>query len=86
MYDTARNNAIEMIPRVERFLDDCIISVLVKKVYFGHIKNEVHILIDRGPVMTPNPCYNRIPAGVKVQVHFGAHGLYYLAICSYRVL
>ena len=86
MYDTARNNAIEMIPRVERFLDDCIVRVLIKKVYFGHVEDQVHILIDRGPVMAPDPCYNRIPAGIKMQVDFGAHGLYYLAIRSYRIL
>ena len=86
MYDTARNNAIEMIPRVERFLDDCIVGVLVKKVYFGHIKNQIHILIDRGPVMASDPCYNRIPAGIKMQIHFGAHGLYQLAIRPYRIL
>jgi len=74
IYDRHRNNTIEKIPRIERSrmgviwpyftLNDCIVSILIKKVDLGHIEYKVHILINCWPVVASDLGDKRIFTGI----------------------
>src|SRR3989338_8208480 len=48
----------------------------VKKMHPAHIKNQVHIGIDLGPVVAAHPGDEGILSRIKIYIYFGAHRLH----------
>src|SRR5512142_2279316 len=52
----------------------------------GHVKDQVHILVDRRLVIYAHPGYQRIIAGLEMEIRFRTYRLYDLARRLYRIL